>query len=235
VAEPAVVNDPVFVVFFDPWAGKVAAIISTAADPAPVVLNGDSSAADDWVVDSRPPPRLAMLVMSGMQGHNRGTARKEERGAAMRDALDANGVTYLTVERYGQSIWVGPTIVPGRTGCNRCWQARRRQHAEALSGGLAPLGPDSTDSCAAAAGAAELDMVRLGARAAVAVTRRVLKAPEMEAGVVRRFARGGAPPLIGRVVAVSGCARCDHTVPHRAGWSLRSRPTAGAATQIERR
>ena len=231
MAEPAVVNEPVLVVAFDPWARRVAAMISTAANPASVVLNGDCRTASAWVDDSRPPPRLGVLVTSGRRGHDRGTSRVGEQGTGIRAALEANGVTYLTVERDGPSIWVGPTIVPGRPGCNRCWQARRRQHAEALSGGLAPLGPDGPDSCRTAAGPADLDLVRLGARTAVAVTRRVRAAPGIEAGVVRRFAPGGAPPLIGRVVAVSGCARCDHGGPHPAGWSLRSRPPAGAVTQ----
>jgi hypothetical protein len=230
VAEPAVVNDPVLVVAFDPWARSVAAMISTAADPASIVLNGDARTADTWVVERSQPPRLGVLVMSGPRSQDQGTARTQERGSAITAALETNGVTSLTVERDGPSIWVGPTIVPGRPGCYRCWQARRRQHAEALSGGLAPLGPDGPDWRRPAGRAADLDAVRLGARTAVAVMRRVLEAPDIEAGVVRRFAPDGVPPLIGRVVAVSGCARCDHTGPRRAGWSLRSRPTADAAT-----
>ena len=205
-------------------------MISTAANLASVVLNGDSCTADARVIDSSP-PRLGVLVTSGLRAHDRGAAGVDERGAAIRAALEATGAAYLIVERDGPWIWVGPTVVPGRPGCDRCWQARRRQHAEALAGGQAPLGPDSPDSGCPPAGADDLDVVRLGARTAVAVTRRVLAAPDIEAGVVRRFAPDGALPLIGRVVAVSGCLRCDLAVPHPAGWSLRSRPTTGAATQ----
>ena len=135
-----------------------------------------------------------------------------------RAALEEQLVTHLTVQRDGPSIWVGPTVVPMRPGCSRCWQARSRQHAGVLLGRPTGGGREATDS------------VRLAARAARAVARRVLESPEEEAGVIRRFGPPDAVPTVGRVIAVSGCARCDPPLPRPAGWSLRPRVASGAPT-----
>jgi len=136
------------------------------------------------------------------------------RFAAGPAGLEALGVPFLTVERDGHAVWVGPTVVPGHPGCHRCAQARRRQHAGSLPPVLAPVAAEDPE------------VTRLAARAVLAVLRRVLAAPEAEAGVTRRFVAGGTPPLAGRVVPVSGCARCHRLTPFVAGWSLR----AGAVT-----
>ncbi len=221
MAESAVVTDRLLVVAFGEWAAHAATLLARGApDPVTLVLDGDVR---DAVADDGPAPRLAVLVLSALEPD--GGCARHARDA--RTALEEQCVTHLTVQRDGPSIWVGPTVVPMRPGCSRCWQARRRQHAGVLLGRPTGGGREATGRVSAPA---DTDSVRLAARAARAVARRVLESPEEEAGVIRRFGPPDAAPTVGRVIAVSGCARCDPPLPRPAGWSLRPGVTAGVQT-----
>jgi bacteriocin biosynthesis cyclodehydratase domain-containing protein len=229
VAESVVVSDPVLVVAFDPWADQVATTISRAlADPVTVVLDREVRGGYLWATEARP-WRLGIVVMSRIDDGERFAGYLEGRVAAWRAAFEDEYVTYLTVERDRPSVWVGPTVVPFRPGCHGCWLARRRQHAETLSGGQVGILTDASGAPDPAPAPLDIDSVRLAVKTALAVTRRVLASPDAEAGVVRRFSPGGATQSIGRVVPVAGCARCDRSLPAPAGWSLHPRVTAGAA------
>jgi bacteriocin biosynthesis cyclodehydratase domain-containing protein len=127
----------------------------------------------------------------------------------LRKRLQERSIPYLSVRPDGDAVWVGPLVLPGQGGCEDCWQARRRQHAETLDALAEPSPADDADSA------------RLAARATAAVVRRALRAPADEAGGVRRFAPGGAVSHAGRVVAVTGCRRCDGAPERLAGWALR--------------
>jgi len=209
VAESAVVNDRVLIVAFDPWARRVASLIGRAATlPGYAVIDGEAVATGELV------DRAATAAVVGLLGG--GGCERDE----LRVALQARRLTHLTVRRAESSLWVGPTVVAHRPGCDWCWQARQRQHAGALAARESGTGVEA---------GADVDRVRLGARAAVAVTRHVLGSPEAEAGVVRGFARDGSTAHIGRVIAVTGCTRCDAAIDRPAGWCLRSRRSPGAA------
>ena len=211
MAEPAVVSEPVLLVAYDEWAGAVARMIARAlGERARVLLNGGARE-PAAVAEAADRARLAVLVTAGADAH-------AARLAAVRDALEERFVTHLTVRGEGTSVCVGPAVTRTAPGCHRCWEARRRQHGEVA----APSGADG-------------DGARLGARAALAVIRRVTSAPGEESAVVRLFTGDGASPQIGRVIAVSGCARCDRPHPRPAGWSLRSRSTVGAPITYARR
>ena len=161
-----------------------------------------AGARDDVVVardaSLAPAARLAVVVLAGPTADD---ARLD---------LEAHAVPHLAVERDEHSVWVGPTVLPGHAGCHRCSRARRRQHTDALLRGPDPVAADDPE------------LWRHGARAALAVIRRVLAAPESEAGVTRRFVPGVPAPLAGRVVPVWGCPRCDPLTPLAAGWSVRT-------------
>jgi hypothetical protein len=227
MAESAVVNPTVLVAAFDPWARSAATMIAGVAGSAVTVLDVDTDQADRLLHDGASAD-LGVLIVSGLERDQAELAHVQARLVAARSALEARYVAHLTIERDAGAIWVGPTVMPLRPGCDRCWQARRRQHVDALSRGLAPAHP-GTAAADHATVVSEFDLARLGAKAGLAVMRRVLGSPDTEAGVVRRFAPGGGSPSIGRVVAVSGCARCDRTLPLPAGWSLRRGAAAGVA------
>lgn len=214
MAEPVVVNAPLLVIAFDPWGRAVATMISGATDAAVAAFDGDAGDVGSELARRAPTARLAVLVLSGPAPNERTVARV----AFARAALEARGVPSMTVERDEHAVYAGPAVVAGQPGCHRCWQARRRQHAGSLPPALAPVVPDDPELC------------RLAARATLGVARRVIAAPEAEAGVVRRFVPGGRSPLAGRVVPVSGCPRCDPLTPSIAGWSLHAHVTAGMAT-----
>jgi hypothetical protein len=227
MAESAVVNPTVLVAAFDPWARSAATMIAGVAGSAVTVLEVDTDQADRLLHDGAPSD-LGVLIVSGLERDHAEADDVQARLVAVRSALEARHITHLTIERDASAIWVGPTVMPLRPGCDPCWQARRRQHVDALSRGVAPAHPDTAADHATVV--SEFDLARLGAKAGLAVMRRVLGSPDTEAGVVRRFAPGGGSPSIGRVIAVSGCARCDRTLPLPAGWSLRCGAAAGVAT-----
>ncbi len=229
MAESAVVTAPVLVVALDPWAERVAAHIARGTPDLVAVVCARDRHDCEAAVDGATSRQLALLVAGAeVAGHD--SDRAQTCLTRTRAALEARSVTHLEVRNDGASVWVGPTVVPGRPGCAWCWQARCRQHAEALSGGPAPVAGDGRAARVEAAAGERLDSVSLAARAVRAVARRVLMAPEDEAGVVRRFGRDGGAPTIGRVIAVTGCARCDRRVPRPAGWSLHPVVTAGGPT-----
>jgi hypothetical protein len=190
------VNSSALVLAFGEWGRNVATTLSAAERPRIPVIDAGRRPAKRWrrrAIASR----LVVVVAAGA-GCDDGSGSDPGDGAdALRSGLNALGVTHLTIERDKCSVWVGPTVVPVRPGCDTCWQARRRQHAQALT-----HAPEAGD----------MDLVALAARAAHAVMRRVLTSPETEAGVVRRFLPDGGPPAIGRVVPVAGCMRCDSSL-----------------------
>lgn len=215
MAEPAVVNPPVAVLAFGEWGRNVAITLSASERPPILAIDGAACRPAKLFGDHALGRRLAVVVAAGF-GSGQGAGPDETDGAeALRSELEDRGVTHLTVTRDEGSIWVGPTVAPDRPGCDTCWQARRRQHAEALGLGGAPD---------------DVDLVAHAARAALAVIRRVLASPETEAGVVRRFLPGGGPPAIGRVIPVPGCVRCDAPVGDRPEWSLRALAPSEFAT-----
>jgi hypothetical protein len=202
MAEPPVVKPALLVVAFDPWARSVARMVLQAARGAAVELDGERDSLDRLLAEASA-PSLALLIASAQPPLG-----------DVRSALEHRRVPHLTVEPDERAVWVGPAVVTGRSGCDRCWQARRRQHAEALSASFVH------DTASAVRRA---DQIVLGAKAGLAVARRVLHSPGDEAGVVRRFKADGVAPTAGRVRAVSGCPRCDRLAPRTAGWSLHGR------------
>lgn len=202
MAEPAVVNPALLVVAFDPWARDVARLLLQAARGAAAALDGERDSLDRLLAEATA-PSLAVLIGS-----------HQPRLGDVRRALEHGRVPHLTLEPDERAVWVGPAVVPGRRGCDRCWQARRRQHAEAL---LAVFGHDAGSHVRRA------DKIVLSAKAGLAVARRVLHSLDDEAGVVRRFTAAGTAPTVQRVRAVSGCPRCDRMAPRTAGWSLHGR------------
>jgi hypothetical protein len=207
MAEPAVMSAPVIVLAFGEWGRNVAITLSAAERPPIVAMDGAACRPAKLFGERAFGRQLAVVVAAGF-GNGEGADPDRAGGAdALRSELEARRVTHLTVARDERSIWVGPTVAPARPGCDACWQARRRQHAEALTLSPAP---------------GDVDLVAPAARAALAVIRRVLASPETEAGVVRRFVPGGGSPAIGRVIPVAGCARCDPSAGDHPGWSLRS-------------
>jgi hypothetical protein len=198
-----VVNAALLVVAFDPWARSVARIMVQAAVGAAAQLDGEREALDRLLVGGASTPSLAVLIGSA-----------QTRLGDLRHDLEDRRVAHLTLERDEGAVWVGPAVIPDGRGCDWCWQARRRQHAEVLS---ATFGHDAGDAVCGA------DQMVLGAKATLAVARRVLRSPGVEAGVVRRFAVDRAAPTARRVSAVSGCGRCHQVAPRPAGWSLRGR------------
>jgi hypothetical protein len=213
MAEPPVVNPPVVVLAFGPWGHNVAVTLSACERPPVLAIDGAACRPDMLFGDRGSRRRLAVVVAAGPGSDD--DSGPDDGVDALRSELDARGVTHLTVARDARSVWVGPTVAPSRPGCDTCWQARRRQHADALTLDSVP---------------GDVDLVAHAARAALAVLRRVLASPETEAGVVRRFLPGGGPPAIGRVVPVPGCARCDASVGYRPEWSLRSLAPPESAT-----
>ncbi|HYB30714.1 MAG TPA: hypothetical protein VEF89_29215 [Solirubrobacteraceae bacterium] len=202
MAEPPVVNPALLVVAFDPWARRLARMLLQAARGAAVEFDGRPDNLDR-LVPGATAPSLAVLIGSA-----------QSRLGDVRRALEHRRVRHVTVEPYEGAIWVGPAVVPERPGCDQCWRARRRQHADAL---LAAFARDTGNDMPRA------DQIVLGARAGLAVARHVLRSPDDEAGVVRRFTAAGAAPTGGRVSAVSGCPRCDQMAARTAGWSLHGR------------
>jgi hypothetical protein len=197
------------------WGRKVAITLSAAERPPILAIDGAACRPAKLFGDRALGGRLAVVVAAAFGSGDAAANDCTDGAEALRSELGALGVTHLTVARDERSIWVGPTVAPGRPGCDACWQARRRQHAEVLG----PSGmPD------------DVDLVPHAARAALAVIRRVLTSPETEAGVVRRFLPGGGPPAIGRVIPVSGCMRCDLSAGDRPEWSLRSLAPSEFAT-----
>jgi len=202
MAKPAVVNPALLVVAFDPWARSVARMVLQAARGGAVELDGERDSLDRLLAEATA-PSLALLIASAQPPLG-----------DVRSALEHRRVPHLTVEPDGCAVWVGPAVVPERSGCDRCWQARRRQHAEALS---VAFRHDTAEA------ERWTDQIVLGAKAGLAVARRVLRSPADEAGVVRRFTPDGAAPTAGRVRAVSGCLRCDRLAPRSVRWSLHGR------------
>jgi len=194
VAEPAVVRAGVLVVARDPWAVRVATMISATVGPAAVVL--DPAACEAMLLQGAAAPGLAVIVLGEPWPAGEG-APVPAAIVSVRSSLEARRVTHLTVARDERCVWVGPTVLDQQPGCASCWEARRRQHAAALA---------AAHGCA---GSGAEDLARLAARAGPAVMRLALRSPEAEAAVVRRFIAGGAAPTAGRVVAVAGCRRCD--------------------------
>ncbi len=209
MAESVVVTAPVLVVAVDAWSQRVAARIAHGSAGLVEVVHD---------VDGAPAAHLALLVAGDM-----------------RPTRQTDAAIHLPIGRDAQAIWVGPAVVPDQGGCVWCWQARRRQHAETsfLTGGPAPAAGNGREARVESPAGDALDSVSLAARAARAVTRRVLAAPEAEAGVVRRFDLDGGPASIAQVIPVTGCDRCDPPTPRPAGWSLR--PPAGPSRSRERR
>ncbi len=205
MAESAVVTARVLVVALDAWSQRVAARIADGTPDLVEIVHDVAGA---------PAAHLALLVA----GDPRAVPQTE-------------AVIHLPVTRDARAIWVGPAVVPDQGGCAWCWQARRRQHAETLA--LAGPPTHGREARVESPAGDALDSVSLAARAARAVTRRVLAVPEAEAGVVRRFDLGGGPATVARVIPVSGCDRCDPPTPRPAGWSLR--PPAGPSRPTERR
>jgi hypothetical protein len=207
MAEPAVVNPPVVALAFGEWGRRVAIILSAAERPPILAIDGAACRPAKLFGDRTCGRPLAVVVAAGFRSGDGDGPEPAGAAEALRSELDVRGVTHLTVARDEHSIWVGPTVAPSRPGCDTCWQARRRQHAEVLALSRAPD---------------DVDLVPHAARAALAVIRRVLASPETEAGVVRRFLPGGGPPAIGRVVPVAGCVRCAVSAGDRPEWSLRA-------------
>jgi bacteriocin biosynthesis cyclodehydratase domain-containing protein len=199
MAESAVVKPPLLLVPFDPWAAAVAALMLRRARAATVELNGEPNELDRLLSGAATAPSLAVLIGSSSA---RGDARR---------ALEDRYVAHLTIEPDERAVWVGPAVIPDRPGCDQCWQARRRQHAESLSAAFG----DHTENPLPHA-----NQIILAAKAGLAVARRVLRAQDDEAGVVRRFTTETAAPTAHRVRAVSGCTRCDRKPPRPPGWSL---------------
>jgi len=197
MAEPPALNLRVLVVPLDPWGERVAASVAARVGH-PLV------------------PQLHVLAATET-GDDDARTRLERDGARLMEL----GITFLTVVRASDGLWIGPAVVPSAPGCTHCWQARRRQHAELLS---------TADRAERAAGWPWCSLagadVTLAARAVLDVARRLVRAPDSEAGVVRRF-RDPAPPTpsaeapgeTGRVIPVAGCARCDPRLPRSVGWS----------------
>lgn len=207
MAEPAVVKPVLLVVAFEAWARSMAAIMLHAARDAAVELDGEYGQLDHLLARSTAP---AVAVLLGSAEPSIGD---------MPRALEDRRVAYLPVEADEGAVWVGPAVVPGRRGCEWCWRARRRQHAEALRN---MFGHD-----AAKAILGRDDQIIPGARASLAVARRVLRSPDDEAGVVRRFNADGSAPTVHRVTPVSGCERCDRVASRPPGWSLTVRRHGG--------
>jgi hypothetical protein len=206
MAEPSVVSPPVVVLAFGGWGRSVAVRLSAVERPPIVAIDGAACRPARLFGDRAFGRPLAVVVAAGL-GSGDDCSDAADGAEALRAQLSARGVTHLTVARDQRSIWVGPTVVPSRPGCDTCWQARRRQHVEVLKLDRVPD---------------DVDLVAHAARATLAVIRRVLASPETEVGVVRRFLPGGGPPAIGRVVPVRGCVRCDASAGDRPEWSLRS-------------
>jgi hypothetical protein len=218
VAEPAVVNSPVVVLAFGEWGQNVAMTLSAAVRPPILAVDGATCRPAALFADRGFGHGLAVVVAGGPGSDDSSASDPGDRADALRSELGARGVTHLTVERDERSVWVGPTVVPLWPGCDSCWRARRRQHAEVLT--HSPV-------------AGDVDLVLHAARAALAVMRRALTSSETEAGVVRRFLPGGGPPAIGRVVPVRGCVRCDSSTGCGPEWSLRSlAPTEFATARV---
>jgi hypothetical protein len=232
MAEPTLVNAAAVVVTFDSWANGVATLIAGVAGSSIATLDGHgNNGAHGHPFNGL--PRLAVLVTSRCETDGASADEVTARIAASRSRFDASGITHFTVERDGRSIWIGPTVVAHRSACHSCWEARRRQHADALARGDAVTPPADQARPAMANDSA---LVSFGAKATLAVVRRVLASPGPEAGIVRRFRPGGGPPDIGRVVKVSGCSRCESPPAFPSGWSLRSlAPVVLANQSLERR
>jgi bacteriocin biosynthesis cyclodehydratase domain-containing protein len=228
MAEPAVVSVPVVVLAFGEWGRRVAAKLSAVERPPILALDGAACRPEVLFSERAYAPSLAVLVDPDAD------ASAPFGPEALRSDLQDRGVTHLTVARDDDWVWVGPTVVPLHPGCDACWRARRRQHADALThvpvaraapvpGGAGPRVPVTV---------ADPD---LAARAALAVLRRTLADPDTEAGVVRRFEPSDGPPAMGRVVPVPRCPRCDASSAPRAEWSLRAlAPTNLASTRMRR-
>jgi bacteriocin biosynthesis cyclodehydratase domain-containing protein len=202
MAEPPVVNPAVLAVAFDPWARSVARMLLQAARGAAVEFDGKPDKLDRLLAGATAP---SVAVLIGSAQPQLGDVRR---------ALEHRRVPHLTVEPDAVAVWVGPAVVPERPGCDQCWMARQRQHADALR---AMFAHDTGTNVPQA------DQILLGARAGLAVAWHVLRSPDDEAGVVRRFTTAGAAPTGGRVRAVSGCPRCDRMAARTAGWSLHGR------------
>jgi hypothetical protein len=193
MAQPAAMNLRVLVVGLDPWGERVAASVAARVGH-PIV------------------PQLHVLAATEA-GDDLTRTRLERDGARLMD----RGITFLTVVRATDGLWIGPAVVPSAPGCTHCWQARRRQHAELLRAADRAQRAGGWPWCSLAGAD-----VTLAARAILAVGRRLVRAPDREAGVVRRFRDPGpakAPVETGRVIPVAGCARCDPRLPRSVAWS----------------
>jgi bacteriocin biosynthesis cyclodehydratase domain-containing protein len=131
--------------------------------------------------------------------------------AAAAEALDrlahAWGVPWLAIVAEHPLLRVGPTVVPGRGACRRCFEARRRQHAPA---------PELADALERHYRAHPQAGPRghLPAHAAIAAAlatealERAAADPAAEAGRVRQFHVVTQRLSGGRAVGLHGCPRC---------------------------
>ena len=203
MAEPALVKSELLIVPCDSSARAVAALMLQGAGGAAIELNGEPDELDR-LLGAASAPTLAVLIGSA-----------PARLGDVHRTLEDRYLAHLTIEIDERAVWVGPAVVPDRPGCQHCWQARRRQHADALS---AAFGDHAANPVR---GAGE---IILSAKAGLAVARRVLRARDDEAGVVRRFSTERTAPTAHRVIAVSGCTRCDRKPRRPPGWSLHPEP-----------
>jgi bacteriocin biosynthesis cyclodehydratase domain-containing protein len=111
------------------------------------------------------------------------------------------------LDRLAHAWGVGPTVVPGRGACRRCFEARRRQHAPA---------PELADALERHYRAHPQAGPRghLPAHAAIAAAlatealERAAADPAAEAGRVRQFHVVTQRLSGGRAVGLHGCPRC---------------------------
>lgn len=210
----------VAVLGLDPGGMEVARRIADVIGERGVMLDAREPDAEAWLTQYVSLVGLAVIAGTDLPRTVAATEGETE-AAAIRSLCEEAGVAHLAVECGQRLVWVGPSVIPGQPGCHACWQARRRQHAGAHAAQLAITVDDESGQPGPARQPGEPSL-RLAARAAMAVTRRALRTPQSEAGVVRYFRLDDTDPAGGRVIAVSGCPRCDPVVERSPGWSLSS-------------